>query len=59
MDYLPALVLQVISTDMTTQMQKNGGNALGLSPSDGNLLLLNFSFTWANIADDNLIQSRP
>ncbi|GAM41132.1 hypothetical protein TCE0_041f14026 [Talaromyces pinophilus] len=53
--YLPALVLQVISTDMTTQMQKNGGNALGLSPSDGNLLLLNLSFMWADIADDNLI----
>ncbi|EED12165.1 FAD binding domain protein [Talaromyces stipitatus ATCC 10500] len=53
--YLPALVLQVISTDVTTQMQKNGGNALGLSPSDGNLLLLNLSFMWGDIADDNLI----
>lgn len=53
--YVPALVLQVISTDMTTQMQKNGGNALGLSPADGNLLLLNLSFMWGDIADDNLI----
>ncbi|EEA19222.1 FAD binding domain protein [Talaromyces marneffei ATCC 18224] len=53
--YLPALVLQVITPETTTQMQKNGGNALGLSPSDGNLLLLNLSFMWADIADDNLI----
>lgn len=53
--YLPALVLQIISTDVTTQMQKNGGNALGLSPSDGNLLLLNLSFMWDDISDDNLI----
>jgi hypothetical protein len=53
--YTPALVLQIISTDVTKQMQKNGGNALGLSPSDGNLLLLNLSFMWAEIADDNLI----
>jgi hypothetical protein len=53
--YLPALVLQIISTDMTTQMQKNGGNALGLSPEDGNLLLLNLSFMWDDISDDNLI----
>jgi hypothetical protein len=53
--YLPALVLQIISTDMMTQMQKNGGNALGLSPEDGNLLLLNLSFMWDDIADDNLI----
>ncbi|OKL58043.1 hypothetical protein UA08_06829 [Talaromyces atroroseus] len=53
--YIPALVLQIISTDMTTQMQKNGGNALGLSPVDGNLILLNLSFMWDDIADDNLI----
>ncbi|KAH8694268.1 FAD binding domain protein [Talaromyces proteolyticus] len=53
--YTPALVLQIISTDVLTQMQKNGGNALGLSPSDGTLLLLNLSFMWGDIADDNLI----
>lgn len=54
---LPALVLQVITTDMLEQMQKNGGNALGLSPSDGNLLLLNLSFMWDDAADDAAVQA--
>ncbi|KKA22494.1 FAD binding domain protein [Rasamsonia emersonii CBS 393.64] len=52
---LPALVLQIITTDMLSQMEKNGGNALGLSPSAGNLLLMNLAFMWANEADDAAI----
>jgi FAD/FMN-containing dehydrogenase len=52
---LPAVVLQVITTDMMKQMQKNGGNALGLNSADGNLLLLNLSFMWADAADDEAI----
>jgi hypothetical protein len=54
---LPAIVLQVITTDMMQQMQKNGGNALGLNPADGNLLLLNLSFMWDNAADDAAVQA--
>jgi len=54
---LPAIVLQVITTDMLNQMKKNGGNALGLSTADGNLLLLNLSFMWANASDDAAVQA--
>lgn len=42
---------------MTSHMSKNGGNALGLDPSEGPLLLLNLSFMWANAADDDAIMA--
>ncbi|OXV07629.1 hypothetical protein Egran_04606, partial [Elaphomyces granulatus] len=54
---LPVLVLQVIPTSTIKQMQKNGGNALGLNPSDGPLVLLNLAFRWASPQDDNAIYS--
>lgn len=52
---LPVLVLQVIPTSTIEQMQKNGGNALGLDPSDGPLVLLNLAFRWASPQDDDAI----
>ena len=54
---LPVLVLQVIPTSTIEQMQKNGGNPLGLKPSDGPLVLINLAFMWASPADDEAIYS--
>ena len=36
-NFLPALVFQPITTDMTSHFSKNGGNALGLSAAEGPL----------------------
>ena len=52
---IPACVLQVITTDQMSHMTKNGGNALGLSVSDGPLILLNLAFMWENESDDHAI----
>lgn len=52
---VPSAVMQIITTDMLTHMEKNGGNALGLSASDGPLMLLNVAIMWANPADDEAI----
>lgn len=52
---IPAAVMQIITTDMLTHMEKNGGNALGISASDGPLMLLNIAIMWADPADDDAI----
>ncbi|KAL2005103.1 hypothetical protein VTN00DRAFT_2953 [Thermoascus crustaceus] len=41
-----------ITTAMTSHMSQNGGNALGLSPEDGPLILLDLSIRWSNKSDD-------
>ncbi|KAK2768274.1 hypothetical protein FQN54_000127 [Arachnomyces sp. PD_36] len=52
---VPSAVLQVITPDVIIHMEKNGGNALGLSASDGPLMLLNVAIMWADPADDEAI----
>ena len=52
---LAACVLEVITTDQLSHMTKNGGNALGLSVTDGPLILLNLAFMWENESDDHAI----
>lgn len=52
---LPGCVLQAITTAMTSHMSQNGGNALGLSPEDGPLILLGLSIRWSNKSDDEAI----
>ncbi|CAA9961890.1 GlcD FAD-FMN-containing dehydrogenase [Pyrenophora teres f. maculata] len=52
---LPASIFQVITVPQLEHMQKNGGNALGLSPSDGPILLFSLSSRWSNIKDDDLV----
>ncbi|EDU45578.1 FAD binding domain containing protein [Pyrenophora tritici-repentis Pt-1C-BFP] len=54
-DILPVNVFQVITVPQLEQMQKNGGNALGLSPSDGPILLCSLNTRWTNIKDDELV----
>ncbi|KAG5295162.1 FAD binding domain-containing protein [Histoplasma ohiense] len=50
-----ALTLQVISPGMIAKMGKNGGNALGLKPSEGPLLLVLVNVMWADRADDEAV----
>jgi hypothetical protein len=52
---VPANTLQVITVPQLEQMQKKGGNALGLSPSDGPIFLINLSCRWDNIDDDERV----
>ncbi|EER42304.1 FAD binding domain-containing protein [Histoplasma capsulatum H143] len=52
---VPALTLQVISPSMIVKMSKNGGNALGLKPSEGPLLLVLVNVMWADRADDEAV----
>ncbi|KAH7135251.1 FAD binding domain-containing protein [Dendryphion nanum] len=49
---VPANTLQVITVPQLEQMQKNGGNALGLSPENGPLFLINLSMRWDRVEDD-------
>jgi hypothetical protein len=52
---LPANTLQVITVPQLEQMQKEGGNALGLSPRGGPILLMNPTCRWDNIEDDERV----
>lgn len=52
---LPTVSIQLITLPQLQQMQKNGGNALGLSPSDGPLFIMNLGTMWTNPADDQRI----
>lgn len=52
---LNPLSLQVITVPQMQKMQQNGGNALGLSPDQGPLLLLNPAPAWTNAADDDRV----
>lgn len=52
----PYLVFQPIPLNILTAMQKNGGNALGLRPSDGPLTLVQFTVIWEDASLDGLIE---
>ena len=52
---VPATTLQVITIPELQYMSKNGGNPLGLSVSEGPLLLLNINMMWTDAADDGRI----
>ncbi|KAM3080821.1 hypothetical protein ACMFMG_004776 [Clarireedia jacksonii] len=57
---LPSLVgagltFEPIPTAITSKTAALGGNSLGLSPQDGNLMLLLISFTWKSSDDDDAI----
>lgn len=49
---IPANTLQIVSVPALQQMQKNGGNALGIKPTDGPIFLINISMRWDKTADD-------
>ena len=54
---LPLLVIQPIPTHIIELMQVNGGNALGLKPSDGPLMLVQLSFEWSDPALDATLET--
>lgn len=51
------LVFQPISINVLEAMQKNGGNALGLKPSDGPLMLVQLATTWDNEGLDDAVET--
>jgi hypothetical protein len=52
---IPANTLQITTVPQLEQMQKKGGNALGLKPSDGPIFLINISMRWDKIEDDTRV----
>ncbi|KAH7128080.1 hypothetical protein B0J13DRAFT_143412 [Dactylonectria estremocensis] len=53
---VPFLVFQPISVNVLSQMQQNGGNAFGLEPSDGPLMLVQVTTTWEDRRLDALVE---
>jgi hypothetical protein len=53
----PFLPMQPIPSNILTAMQSNGGNALGLDPEDGPLMLIQVSTMWEDPALDDLVES--
>ncbi|KAF3347092.1 Palmitoyltransferase ERF2 [Verticillium dahliae VDG2] len=45
---VPQIAFQPISTNVLKEMQKNGGNALGLHVGDGPLVLIHVMATWSS-----------
>ncbi|EJT72459.1 hypothetical protein GGTG_09325 [Gaeumannomyces tritici R3-111a-1] len=54
---LPNMVTQGITIPQLEQMQKNGGNALGLRPEDGPLYIIMIASMWKNKEDDARVQT--
>ncbi|KZM26852.1 flavin adenine dinucleotide binding [Ascochyta rabiei] len=54
-DLLPTISIQLITIPQLQQMKKHGGNALGISPADGPLFMINLATMWTNPADDHRI----
>ena len=54
---LPVLSFQAITVPAMQQMQKNGGNALGLNPDDGPIFITNLAIMWTDVADSSRIMS--
>ena len=54
-NFLNPLSFQVITVPQMQKMRQNGGNALGLDPEHGPLLLMNASPAWTNAADDERV----
>ncbi|OAG05541.1 FAD-binding domain-containing protein [Paraphaeosphaeria sporulosa] len=53
-DITPTALFQPIPLNVLEAMQKNGGNAMGLKPSNGPLVLISFPMSWANPQNDDL-----
>ncbi|KAI4650521.1 hypothetical protein J4E93_002877 [Alternaria ventricosa] len=51
----PTISIQAITEGQLKGMQKNGGNALGLTPAKGPIFIMNMSASFANAADEATI----
>ncbi|KAF4960093.1 hypothetical protein FGADI_1111 [Fusarium gaditjirri] len=52
---VPVFVVQGVTTPQLKQMQKNGGNALGIDPESGPLFILQLCVMWNKQFDDEAI----
>ena len=52
---LVACAFQPLPVNYIREMQKNGGNALGLEPEDGPLVIINVGIEWLDPADDEAV----
>jgi hypothetical protein len=53
---VPFLIFHPITTNVLAKMQQNGGNALGLTPSDGPLMIVQLAMTWEDASLDALVE---
>ena len=53
----PYLVYQPISHNILQAMQVHGGNALGLLPSDGPIMIVQLTASWTSAALDQVVES--
>ncbi|KAK3308486.1 uncharacterized protein B0T15DRAFT_108746 [Chaetomium strumarium] len=53
----PYLVYQAISSNILQAMQVNGGNALGLKPEDGPIMMVQLATTWTSSVLDEVVES--
>ncbi|KAF1922609.1 FAD-binding domain-containing protein [Didymella exigua CBS 183.55] len=49
---LPTISIQLLTIPQLQQMQKHGGNALGISTADGPMFIMNLGTMWTSPADD-------
>lgn len=54
-DLTPSASIQPVTIPQLQQMQKNGGNALGINAANGPLFIMNLATMWTNPADDKRI----
>ncbi|KAF4583276.1 6-hydroxy-D-nicotine oxidase [Ophiocordyceps camponoti-floridani] len=52
----PYLIFQPISPSVINAMQKNGGNALGLIPEDGPLMIVQLAVSWSDEQLDSYVE---
>ncbi|KFY12769.1 hypothetical protein V492_03665 [Pseudogymnoascus sp. VKM F-4246] len=56
-DIAPTALFQPIPLNVLEAMQKNGGNAMGLKPSNGPLIMISFPTSWTKAQNDELVYS--
>ncbi|KAK3328209.1 hypothetical protein B0T19DRAFT_184856 [Cercophora scortea] len=56
-DVTPLLIYQPIPVNVLQAMQANGGNALGLEPSDGPLVIVQLAVSWSSSLLDGVVAS--
>ncbi|CZT03870.1 related to 6-HYDROXY-D-NICOTINE OXIDASE [Rhynchosporium agropyri] len=50
-----SVAIQGLPLNVIEKFSKNGGNALGITPADGPLAVLDITYSWSNAADDERI----
>ncbi|EAQ86294.1 hypothetical protein CHGG_07547 [Chaetomium globosum CBS 148.51] len=53
----PFLIYQPISSNILEAMQVNGGNALGLKPEDGPLMIVQLALSWTSTGMDAAVET--